>query len=211
MRVEQAVFGERANGHALLACSSRDPVLDAIRSRTDAALDTSERVAWTPYTAGFRSGSAYVLMRTALDETVRRGGMVATHVLYFDASEAEGLPALQPVLALLPEVPRKASEVSSEDVLVPSQTPRVLGGPTSAVLNGLYAVSPNPVVWLGQEGFLEAIDGLWSALHPKDRAGLAFEFAFSPRGVRVPPSAERSLVVCTPRLLRDPLERQLRR
>ena len=184
MVAEQALFGDRAGGHALLAASVQpDSILEAIRSHTDLAPDRPPHVDWSPYITGHAVGPVYVVMYTAPDEAASRPGMVLTQCVFLPLDQAIELPDIGSLLQELSRPPSRAEKLSSlelKEVAPPSPSPVALENLLTSLLN---TSSPRLAGWLGAEGFEDAVRFLWRVLTPAERRSFAFGFAFNPRSV----------------------------
>jgi GTPase-associated protein 1, N-terminal domain type 1/Effector-associated domain 1 len=188
MLIHQATYGEDRGGHALLAKSGDEssPSGD-VTWRTDLPGTAPSGLAWEPYVSGFPDHNYYVLTKTFPDPSASRGGMVFTHALFLPLANAVQLADLGAIAALLPQQPSKAgsltplrSETVPENPLSTCRergTPKGLGALVEALLLG----DKSPVVWVGQEGFEEAIFALWGQLWSEIRSAFSFRLSFGPQ------------------------------
>lgn len=186
MLIHQAIYGEKRGGHALLAHSNHDSTLfEKILDRTDLQGAMPPGAEWKSYLSGFRFQSHYILMRTHPDPTASRGGMVFSHVLFMPIDAAVQMENLRSAAALLSSEATRQIPVTPIILTVdaPSNEKADLTCiPGLQKLVGLLFSSPKrPVVWIGQEGFNEAVFGLWRCLLPEMRRSLAFKLAFGPQ------------------------------
>ncbi len=211
MLVHRALYGEHNRGHALIAHSGApESPIAALAGRTDVPSSLPPGTTWAPYLSGYAIGDVYVFSRTFPDASASRAGMVLTHVLMLALEDAARLTRLDLVLDFLPTAPDRPAElepVALEDAVVAaapdaafvSSAPRPPG--LSALARMLLAagtpVPSAPVVWLGEEGFREALVALWTVLWPDARRTLSFRISFGPADVEaVPPT-----IVTTPAAL----------
>lgn len=189
--VEQAIYGERKGAHALLVKSSQQGAPFAVlANHTDRPGNSPSQLPWDPFIRGFPFGDYYVVAKTFPDPDASRGGMVYTHALVVELATACGLDDLSVLLRLLPDAIVRSPEVSSvllsaKDVLHASQQPCPSPPGLHAVVHALLTkdVTNKPVVWVGEEGFIDVTCALWQHLWPEARATFAFRLGFSPQDV----------------------------
>ena len=185
----RAVFGEKNGAHALLYTSVPDP-LDAasVTNLTDLPPDWPSGKNWEPFTRGFLHGHWYVIARTFPDPDASRPGMVKTCALLIDAEHYVNVENLAGLFALLPEAAIDDWATSPTD-LPPIFLPETGAHPKSigfaSVIRALLheTKTSRPVIWVGQDGFEDAVAAVWGALWPSARRTFHFGFLFSPNGV----------------------------
>ena len=207
MFLEQAIFGEYAGAHSLLAKSSGAAPFRALIARTDWPSSPPPGTQWQPYESLFNVNGTFVLARTFPDLSASRQGMVLTHALLLAADKAchlsdlrllerHLLPAPIDRTVLTGELPRIEIEsfgvsASEAPVFPRDQRLRIL----ARLLLGTDRKAP--VVWLGQDGFWNALVALWGGLWPSARETFAARLSFGPRDVE----GEDVTLVATPTAL----------
>lgn len=173
--IGQALYGERAKGHALLSASpAATDVAPALVYRMDVQGTVPPGTRWSPFLTGFPHEDHYVLARTAPD-TGGRPGMVRSHALFLPRVCAGRLDGLDGLIGLLGDpggspLPDLAMPVGSDGG----------GSPHRGLVAALMADGEGPVVWPFETGFEAALVDLWRNLWPEARADLDFRLAFTP-------------------------------
>src|SRR6266478_3359594 len=188
MLIHQAIYGDDRGGHALLGKSSGEssPFSD-LTWRTDLPGTAPSGVAWEPYISGFPDQNHYILAKTFPDPRASRGGMVFTHALFLPLADAVRLNDLRAIAGLLLGEPSNALplnplhlENEPQDIIANSQQSHVPNG-IAALVEALLVGRKPPVIWIGQEGFEDAIFMLWGHLWPQVRATFSFRLSFGPQ------------------------------
>lgn len=185
LQVFQATYGERDRGHGLLCSSDGDFPSAEITALTDRLESSPATLRWLPYVRGFVWKSWYVLARTFPDAVASRAGMVFTHALFVRLQDFVLTHQMDTLATLLmPEVARgsvlRILELPISDERS-SGVPEPPASNTTRLASALLGAKGLPVVWLGQDGFEEAIFDLWARLWPTTRGALQFGVAFSPQ------------------------------
>nr|WP_246716979.1 effector-associated domain EAD1-containing protein [Aureimonas phyllosphaerae] len=186
--IGHAIFGERNRGHDLLGASPAAVGARRLAAKMDLRGSPPPYAEWTPYLSGFADGEHYVLSRTAQDPDAPRH-MVFSRAFLIPLELASQQENITGLLALLESLGRSKDEPT--DLVWPEgTTPSAHLGLSQALLKD----SDGPVVWPGQDGFGDAIAGIWRNLWPAARAQLSFRLAFSPQDVLSDPPD----IACTP-------------
>lgn len=203
--VYQAIYGERNGAHTLL-CTTDAPHVPfaSLAPLTDLPDNVPAHVSWAPYLSGFVRGPWYVLTRTAPDPSAARTGMVRTHLLAIELTALQQQPDLRPLVALFDAtpantvdrdaiyLPRTQSDAHEHDGAFILATDDGNSQPSGATWRAAFHAlvralllrplgSTQPIVWLGQDGFDEAMLELWCRLWPSARATFQFRLSLSPR------------------------------
>lgn len=197
MRVDQAIYGEVAGGHALRLASDRDRLPTDLASRLDLPDTAPQGIEWSPFLSGFPHGDRYVVARTFADPSASRAGMVLSHALIVPLTEAtisSDLGSLIHRLILAPTSPETLDALE----IPTSPEPPVLSSELGPAAEALVARGAGPVVRLGTLGFDELVIALWSSFWPELRARFSFRLSFSPNDVVESPAPS---LVCTPTAL----------
>lgn len=207
--IHQAIYGERNGGHALLVHSAGNTVLfKELTPFTDLPSNSPAHINWEPYVSGYVYQNHYIISKTFPDPEAARPGMVFTHALIMELEDATRLNDLTPVLQLLPNVPKRNNSVSTITLddskvvgsfdLLPYKID-ILGfrSVVQALLNNTDA--QKPVVWIGQEGFLDIVCALWITLWPEARKNVTFRLSFAPQDAE----HQRITLVATPEKLEN--------
>ena len=186
--IGHAIYGERNRGHDLLGASPAAVGARRLAAKMDLRGSPPPYAEWTPYLSGFADDAHYVFSRTAQDPDAPRQ-MVFSRAFLVPLELASQQENITGLLALLESLGRSRDEPT--DLAWPEgRMPSAHAGLSQALLKN----SDGPVVWPGQDGFGDAIAGIWRNLWPAARAQLSFRFAFSPQDVLSDPPD----VVCTP-------------
>ncbi|HEU5375797.1 MAG TPA: CHAT domain-containing protein [Ktedonobacteraceae bacterium] len=185
MSIYQAIFGEKNNRHTTL-CSNLDDydLLSELEFSTDRPLSPGH---WSPYTSGYSLKKYYILLRIAPDKDSlsTRGGWRIAHALIFPQEEISQWSNLMQLIRLLPEspirqenlLPLKLIESEVEDIIMPAAFPKLVH---SLVQSGH---TKGTLVWVGNEGFLEALHILWRNVWASARTDISFTSSYRPQDV----------------------------
>ena len=202
--VHHALFGDTDGRHGVISCSRDvDPLVEAIRARSDLAPDRPAHVTWETYTTGIRVEGVFAVMRTSPAPGASRPGMVLTHAAFLPIEDTVALDDIGRLLAVLPDVPRRDIVLAPTGLaasLPPVELPTDLH---EALLTAVTKVGPSqPVGWIGSDGIEDAARAVWPLLAPDERATFSLSFAFSPKSVLTGSEAGLALVR-TPEALRN--------
>lgn len=183
MLIHQAIYGSDQGGHTLLRATASGAPFAELAWRTDLPGTAPPGILWEPYLSGFAYENYYVLARTFPDRAVARGGMVLSHALFLPIADASHIADLRGVTALLIREPVRPPS------LVPlTFSPAGNSAPAASHLSQLGSLvealmdqGRAPVVWIGQEGFEDAVVELWSGLWPGMRRTFSFRLSFGPQ------------------------------
>lgn len=184
MRLGQAIFGEKSRGHSLLDTSpAAQAIASKIVGRMDLAGTQPPGTIWKPYVSGFLHDDHYVVARTMNDEQAQRAGMVFSRALILPLSDAAVLTDIGGLFKLLADLAQKREPVD-DLIWIPSAP---TAPPSAALAAALLADGDGPVIWPQQEGFEEAIAGLWRCLWPAGRSSFSFGLAFRSQDLTAKP------------------------
>lgn len=190
----QAIYGEKNHGHSLLAASplAADVASDLVY-QMDIQGTVPPGIEWRPFFSGFAHRGSYVLSLTSPDADASRSGMVRSRALFIPLAEAMGLAHLGSLLRAL----RTPLVGDLMDLVVEADAGS--GASNPGLAKALLADGTGPVVWPSEEGFDEALEGLWRNLWPEARAGLSFRLAFLPQDSATQPTIVTTPVALAPR------------
>ncbi|MCI0618924.1 hypothetical protein L0244_38620, partial [bacterium] len=209
LTIHHALYGERNGGHALLANSTGNAVLfKEFVPFTDLPSNLPAHIDWEPYVSGYVHEKHYIISKTFPDPEAARPGMVLTHALIMELEDAARLNDLTPVLQLLPNVLKRNNSVSamsldnsevfgSSDLLPYKLDIPGFRSVVQALLNNTDI--QKPIVWIGQEGFLDIVCALWITLWPEARKNFTFRLSFAPQNVE----NQRIALIATPEKLEN--------
>ena len=183
----QALFGELNRSHSTIAHSGvPQPLLADLEGQTDLPVNAPTGVPWGPYLTGSQIGEHYVLGRTAPDPEAARPGMVLTHTLIMKCAEIAQVGDLTLLTKSLPEHPTRSdglSQIQLAPVSAESE-PQDSSRPSPRTFLLARALidqgGDNPVAWLGNDGFAEALAVIWRNLRPALRPLFTFRLSFRP-------------------------------
>ena len=202
--VHHALFGDAKGRHGVIACSrDTDPLVEAIRARSDLAPDRPAHVSWTTYTTGIRIEDVFAVMRTVPAPEASRPGMVLTHAAFLPIEDAVVLDDVGRLLSALPDTPWRNAVLNPTALRAAPPPVQLSTALHEALLNAVVMNDPSqPLGWIGPDGFEDAARAVWSLMSPEERASFSFSFAFNPKSILT--GAEPGLaLVRTPRPLRD--------
>jgi hypothetical protein len=194
------IFGEIDRRHGLINSSVPVEMRDRLsglaalsdRPSSDLPLDT----AITPYLSGFPYDRWYVLMRTFLDPTAERGGMVRTFCILLPIDELERLNDLSIPIDYLPANDSSPNEWNiwkgkDSGEMLREREPGDIANltPLSTRLGFVDALLRNqsPGIWTdNQDDFESVLVGIWALLPPAFRSILRFGKSYSPNDLGEP-------------------------
>ncbi|MCP4696123.1 MAG: hypothetical protein GY862_04650 [Gammaproteobacteria bacterium] len=193
MLVHQAVYGERNQGHALISASAgKNSFFKELTPYTDLPGMSPPNTPWEPYVSAYVRQQNFILSKTFLDSKAPRPGMVRTHALLLKLEDAVRLEDLNLLLWLLPDTPRYGNDISLDavelEISLRDERTRSDISHTPGIESVAHALVNNtngrqPVVWIGQKGFIETVTRLWKNLWPEARENFSFGFSFGPPDV----------------------------
>jgi hypothetical protein len=188
LRVYQALYGERQKAHTFLNASPDTPeICKEIRPLTDRPGYVPPGIDWMPYLSGFSFKQFYVFSRTFPDVHATRPGMVFTHCLIIDIDDVVRCSDITQILRLLLEEPIKDTLLETLDIDVSENQINFQSYPEGFInlLSQIikYENGNSPVVWIGQEGFEQALTTLWNYLWSSSRRAMKFRLSFDPQDV----------------------------
>jgi hypothetical protein len=194
VRVLQAIYGEVQRGHGLLAASpaepSESPAFNRVRLRTGLIDNPPAGISWRPYLRAFVDGEFYVLTRVFADLSAPRQDMVFTHALFLPLDTFCRAGSLRSAMALLATAVNKSMALPVLELPEATQNACLAGNAVDAINNRddryvalvdalVSPESPQPPVWVGQEGFDRVVATLWENLSPNMRRSFEFSLVFA--------------------------------
>lgn len=202
MQIQQAVFGSKLGGHALLSSSdeSLKSTFRAAAWATDLPSTIPTGVTWEPYLRTVCIDNYFVLISTRPDEAASRAGMVISRAAFFPIDKLHKVSDLRPLARTLSE---PVSSEGLQPLLVDEALPDTeLSEPneiSNAIASAIVNAGQLPIVHVGQKGFDEAMLRLWACAPVELRKQLLFGLSFGPDD-----TVDRNLVaVCTPNELKS--------
>ncbi|HLM62300.1 MAG TPA: hypothetical protein VK308_15970, partial [Pyrinomonadaceae bacterium] len=163
-------------------------------------------IRWTAFDSGFAYKDFFVFARTFPDSNASRAGMVLSEVFVFPLEQAAELQSIAEIqdafsatLSEAKENHRTLISIKSEEASPAAQSKEDLPPGLANIVRHLLAAdaagdADKPVVWVGQEGFGEAVAALWSRLPADWRRDFNFRLSFAPEDN----SGQKWTLVCTP-------------
>jgi hypothetical protein len=181
MKIDQAIFGLGSGGHSLLQCSGSREVFKEIERRMDLPNTAPHGIAWSPYLGGFSWREYLVLSKTELDTRATRGGVVFTRALLLPIEEIIRVQNIEPFIRYLLETGiDETGKISAVEIIRTETDETSQPASLVAITNALSSRDAGPAVWVGLDGFDQAITGLWKILWPELRRSLTFRLSFGP-------------------------------
>jgi hypothetical protein len=203
-----AVFGEIERRHGLIDSSltlNDRHLLERMKALSDRpSSDPPAGTPITPYLSGFSYDRWYVLMRTFLDPTAARGGMVRSFCLLLPIDRLTSIDDLSIPIDYLPATNSTPNEWNSwngkdrvtignvnSDGILSERKPADIANltPLSIRLGLIVALLENnlPVIWTdSQDDFEMALTSIWALLPPALRGILRFGRSYSPNDLGQP-------------------------
>jgi len=201
IRFDQATYGEKDKGHGLLNHTFDDSKIPkSIELKTDLPSGHTSTASWEPFYSSLQHGEYYVIMKTFPDYEAERGAFVFTYAIFIRQKDIGKIKDIGSVFSLLPESLDKQDSLQpieyenniniADDLTINEKVKKV----THGILN-----EENPVIWIGQEGFLNAVRIIWNNLWTSARLKFQFRISFGPKDIY----GSSLQMVCTPKGLRD--------
>jgi len=187
--VHQAIYGEQNRGHALLVKSSPGTDLfDDLIGLTDLPGNLATGTQWRPYLSCFPFGEYYVVSRTFPDLDSPRAGMVLTHALAVKTEDIAKLDDIGSIIDLLLKNPERKPQVDPVQLEISDVSSRSVKVQASSQFRNLvhaliYRNESQPAVWVGYDGFDDAVKQLWNLLWAKARVKFSCRVSFGPQDV----------------------------
>jgi hypothetical protein len=181
MKIDQATYGLGSGGHSLLQSTGNREIFKELERRMDLPNTAPHGILWSPYLSGFGWKEHFVLSKTELDTRATRGGVVFTRALLLPIEEIIRVTNIAPFVRYLLDAPITDTDQISAVEIVPTE-PSERRQVTSliALTNALSSRDAGPAVWVGLEGFDQAVTELWEILWPELRRSLTFRLSFGP-------------------------------
>ncbi|MEP0266709.1 TIR domain-containing protein [Dokdonia sp.] len=185
IKLEQAVFGEKDRGHSLLKHSfesSKTP--NQISLKTDLPSGHTSFPSYNFYCSAISTSEYYVLIKSFPDSSAQRSGFVYSYSLFIKNYDLEHVNDLSNLFDLLPNEINKEYLVTSIEIESENGVTNKSGNLDKAkkVAYGLLN-SKMPIVWLGQEKFVETISIVWNNLSPILKSKFQFRVSFGPKDI----------------------------
>lgn len=201
MYVQQAIYGSKHGGHALLASSdeSLTATFRAAAWAADLPSTVPTGVIWKPYFRTVCIDNYFVLVYTRPDDTASRAGMVVSRAAFIPIDKLQYLTDLRLLAGILREPPtdEKLQPLKIDESPAAIESARQCGIVRS-IASGVVRAETLPIVHVGQQDFDEAMLELWTQAPAELRKYLLFSLSFGPDD-----TIDRNLVaVCTPHELK---------
>lgn len=198
----RAVYGERKQSHDLLFNSPEiETLAKELRQLTDKPPNSPTNLEWQPFIKGFSKDDYYVLIKTFPDKKASRSGMVLSEAIIYKLDEIANISDLDLIInsfsKTLEEAKGNESFSIRNNLALNSKktiTPDSISGLVSSI--DLLSQKESPLVWMGQDGFLELVSGVWNCLWSEARKRFSFYFYFAP-----PTDESNVSLICTPESL----------
>jgi len=185
IRLEQAVFGEKDRGHSLLTHSfASSKIPNQISLKTDLPSGHTSFPSFKFYYSTISTSEFYVLIKSFPDSSAQRSGFVYSYSLFVKNSDLEYVNDLLSLFSLLPnEIDKEYKVVSLE---IESETGTTIKqGNVDKAKKIAYGLLNNkiPIVWLGEEQFLDTTSIIWNNLSPILKSKFQFRVSFGPKDI----------------------------
>jgi len=185
IRLEQAVFGEKDRGHSLLEHTfdtSKTP--NQVSLKTDLPSGHTSFPSYNFYYSAISTSEYYVLIKSFPDSSAQRSGFVYSYSLFIKNSDLEYINDLFSLFNLLPKEINKKKKIESIEIDTENTVINKSGNLAKAkkMAYGLLN-SKNPIVWLGQENFLETLSIVWNNLNITLKSKFQFRVSFGPKDI----------------------------
>lgn len=198
--IEQAVFGEKDNGHALLNHTFPDSKTpNRIASKTDLPSGHTSFPSWEFFYSGITDNQHYVLLKTFPDHNARRSAFVYTYALFIKLEDVNKIKDLKHLFSLFPDEINKSLQLQT--LKYETSAFQKISNPTDRVKKTAYGFlnEKRPVVWIGQNNFIKSISIIWTNLWSEARKNFQFRVSFGPKDIE----RTNEQIVYTPIGLKD--------
>jgi len=195
IKFETALFGEMNKAHSLIEASDRT-FGDELVPYTDLPVDLPNAVGDVPMLSGFPLNDRFVFLSVLRDRKASRGGMAITRALFTELKLVSQIENLLSVFNTMNQSDEPFVTGSKIEVLVSDSPEQQMSRDSLELFHALMSEKNSaPVIWVGQDGFSDAIAGLWRYLAETLRPSLSFRFTCRPTDSLV---RQRSVVVVPP-------------
>ena len=198
----RAVYGERKQSHDLLFYSTEiETLAKELRQLTDKPPNSPTNLEWQPFIKGFSKDAYYVLIKTFPDKQASRSGMVLSEAIIYKLDEIANISDLDLIINSFSKTLEEAKQNESTSIrsnLALNNKKNTSLDSISGLVSSidLFSQQESPLVWMGQDGFLELVSGVWNCLWSEVRKKFSFYFYFSP-----PTDESNVSLICTPESL----------
>lgn len=193
MRIKgfRAIYGDFKGAHDLLQAAPAVASEAAALTRfTDIPSQPPSKIIWQPFFRGLKFENHYVLIKTFHDENASRPGMVFSEAVFFPFDETIQTSNITPLIAVFSPTIVSAKKLNRDEFAISSaridSSAAANERPPAGLITLLNELVESedgdaPLVWLGQDSFLEIFAALWSRILPTQRENFAFRFCFVPQ------------------------------
>jgi len=202
IQLDQSLCGENEKrAYGLLKTTIIDKEDAKILANKSDLPDHTLGIKFAPALRGFSEGSHFLILRTFRDNSTDvRPNRVFTHMLSGHLKDICAFDDLRLISSFLQIEPTKDAKLDSIVVKKTKQGNSKVDnsdqGRFYKLINGYVNRMDyqNTVVWVGQDGFSDAVFGLWSRLSPGERADLNFGIYFGTENL----NSARTNIICIP-------------
>jgi hypothetical protein len=206
IKLDQSLCGENEKkAYGLLRTTIANTEEAKVLANKSDLPDHTLGIKFSPALRGFSEGEYFLIMRTFKDMSPEvRPNRVFTHMLTASAKDICNFPDLWSICDLLQVEPSKTeriSPVTAKTIPVNSHIDEASKGRFHKLINGFINRGDflNTIVWVGQDGFVEAICELWARLSTSERAELNFGIYFGTENI----SDNKTNIICVPESLQS--------
>lgn len=202
IRINQAIYGERNNAHTLLEHTFLDSKIPKdVTLKTDLPSGHGSFPSWNHFYSAIGYESHYIIMKIFPDTKAQRSNFVYTHALFINKDDLAHVDDIDIIFRLFPKTLDKGLEIQPAEIEIESNTGRKIMEATKKVAYGILS-NNTPVIWLGQEGFLNTVKIIWNNLWPYERFNFQFRVSFGPKDIE----NTKEQLIYTPESLKDKWE-----
>jgi hypothetical protein len=194
IKLDTALFGEKSKAHSLLS-SSDDEYAKFLTAMSDLPIELPNSAGLTPMLSGFPFAGRYVFLSSVRDADATRGGMAKTSCLIADLAQVGMLHDISDVIAQLAYTLPHFREGTAVEVITKEDIGNFSSPGTVTLARALIASrTSQPIIWLGNDGYYDALVGLWRGLPASLRMSFTYRYCCTPRDGRL----KGSSLICTP-------------
>lgn len=206
IHIDQALYGEKDNAHSLLSHSFKNEKIPrSIILMSDLPSGHVNHPGSNFYIGSVVQDNYFILLKSIPDHQASRVAFVHTFAMFIQLEDLDKIDDLGAIIKLFPEV--YSSDWRPETLLFNTEVheDKNLSAvePLELLLASHLLNNQNPIVWLGESGFVEAVCKLWCRIQPSLRKSIRFRVSFGPNDID---KTENLLLVNSPEILKDKWE-----
>ncbi len=198
IKIHQAVYGEKDNGHTLLRHSfDSKEIAQAIALKTDLPAGHANYPGRNYYLGSLTHTEYFIILKSIPDNDANRTAFVHTFALFIEKKDLAEIHDLSQIIQLFPDEYKAAWSPQLLNIELSKNTSETKSISENTLARFAYNLINNnkTTIWLGENGFEDLICLFWNRLPWKLRHLLKFRVSFGPNDIN---EKEKLTIAYTP-------------